>query len=702
LDDSKGIETMLSLNRRQLLTTLGTVTTVAFLPACSLLPVIPKRPAPKLEDATGWIRYEAAQGVGQGIGQYTLYIPRTEMGQHIGTALAQVACDALGIEWSALTVKLPTTNDIPRAKATVGSDSIKDFAQPLREACELLRSRIGKHQSTKRYVGLPQKDVDMDAIVSGGVLFASDVRLPGMLYGRVLRAPAAPELKSKALRLNLDAAKAIAGFVAVVRDELLAQAGSEGVGIVATNTWALQKITTALNIEWQIDGAFTQQSIDTQIDVDRHLASGSLRHSLQSKSMDKAAPWDVDLRFDIPMAAHASLEPRCAMAHFQPKTQNTESKLAMWVGTQDLFYQRDVLVRKLKLEPEQITVQAMRVGGAFGGKTISTVELEAAVLSRAVAKPVQVQWTREQEFAQAFHRPASTHRVRVRLNDGKLQDWWHAFVSSHILFTSAVVPNWLQTLTNFVGDDGVARGAQQPYAIPNQRIEFGLERTPIHTGPWRGLGAGPNAWVVESVIDECATKLKVDPLVFRRQHLADIKTPQSQRLLGVLEAVSNQVASIPAPSSDAEFQRGRGLACGIYKGMSYSATIADVSVNRATGETKVLAMWCAHDCGIVINPDGVRAQTEGNLVWCIGMALTDQLTAEKSHIAQTNFGASPLPRMGDVPTLHVHLVASNEPSTGAGETAIASGTAAITNAIRQATGKRVTRLPVDSSRLKMG
>jgi isoquinoline 1-oxidoreductase subunit beta len=370
LNDSKGIETMLSLNRRQLLTTLGAVTTVAFLPACSLLPVIPKRPAPKLEDAAGWIRYEQGKELGQGIAQYTLYIPRTEMGQHIGTALKQIACDALGIEWSALTVKLPTTTDIPRAKATVGSDSIKDFAQPLRDACELLRSRIGKHASTTRYVGQSQKDVDMDAVVSGGVLYASDVRLPGMLYGRVLRAPAAPETVSKALRLNLDAAKAVAGFVAVVRDELLTQAGSEGVGIVATNTWALGKMTEALAIEWRIEDAFTQQSIETQIDVDRHLAKGSLRHSLQSKSMDKVTPWDVDLRFDIPMAAHASLEPRCAVAHFQPKSKDTQAKLAMWVGTQDLFYQRDVLERKLKLDANQITVQAMRVGGAFGGKTI--------------------------------------------------------------------------------------------------------------------------------------------------------------------------------------------------------------------------------------------------------------------------------------------------------------------------------------------
>jgi isoquinoline 1-oxidoreductase subunit beta len=682
-------------SRRQLLTTLGAVTTVSFLPACSLLPVIPKRPSPKLEDAAGWIKHE--KRVEPGLAPYTLYIPRTEMGQHVGTALAQIACDALGIEWSELTVKLPNTRDIPRAKATVGSDSIKDFAQPLRDACELLRSRIGKHQSTRRYVGQSQTDHALDAVISGGVLFASDVRLPGMLYGRVLRAPAAPELKSKARRMNLDAAKNVIGFVAVVRDELLTQAGSEGVGIVASNTWALGKMTEALAIEWQVEGAFEQKHIDAQIDVDRHLARGSLRHSLQSKSMDKASAWDVDLRFDIPMAAHAALEPRCAVADYQ--RHDNKPSLAMWVGTQDLFYQQDVLVKKLKLDPNQVKVQAMRVGGAFGGKTISTVELEAAVLSRSVQAPVHVQWTREQEMTFAFHRPASTHRVRARLKDGKLHDWWHAFVSSHILFTSAVVPSWLQGLTNFIGDDGVARGAQQPYSIPNQRIEFDLERTAIHTGPWRGLGAGPNAWVVESVIDECAAMLKVDPMVFRLQHLAEIKTPQSTRLLGVLSAVSNQVAAIAVPASDAEYLRGRGLACGIYKGMSYSATVADVSVSRTTGEVKVLAMWCAHDCGKVINPDGVRAQTQGNLVWCIGMALTEQLTTYQSQIAQTNFGASPVPRMADVPALHVHLVASSEPSTGAGETAIASGTAAITNAIRQATGKRVTRLPVQTGDL---
>ncbi len=687
-----------TFNRRQWLTTLGAVTTVSFLPACSLLPVIPKRPSPKLEDASGWIQHEKRVELGLGLAQYTLFIPRTEMGQHIGTALAQIACDALGIEWSELTVKLPTTSEIPRAKATVGSDSIKDFAQPLREACELLRSRIAKHQSTRRYVSQSQTDHALDAIVSGGVLYASDIRLPGMLYGRVLRAPAAPELKSKARRMNLDAAKNVIGFVAVVRDELLTQAGSEGVGIVATNTWALGKMTEALAIEWQVEGAFEQKHIDAQIDVDRHLAKGSLRHSLQSKSMDKALAWDVDLRFDIPMAAHAAMEPRCAVADYQ--RHDNKPSLAMWVGTQDLFYQQDVLVKKLKLDPSQVKVQAMRVGGAFGGKTISTVELEAAVLSRSVQAPVHVQWTREQEMTFAFHRPASTHRVRARLKDRKLHDWWHAFVSSHILFTSAVVPSWLQGLTNFIGDDGVARGAQQPYSIPNQRIEFGLERTPIHTGPWRGLGAGPNAWVVESVIDECAQALKVDPLTLRLEHLQSSHSAQSKRLAGVLKAVSEQASKVPTPQSDKAYARGRGLACGIYKGMSYSATVADVAIERASGEVKVLAMWCAHDCGIVINPDGVRAQTEGNLVWCIGMALSDQLTAEKSQIAQSNFGAAPLPRMMDVPPLHVHLVDSSEASTGAGETAIASGTAAITNAIGQATGKRITKLPVESSLLR--
>ncbi|MDD5031045.1 MAG: molybdopterin-dependent oxidoreductase, partial [Rhodoferax sp.] len=330
---------------------------------------------------------------------------------------------------------------------------------------------------------------------------------------------------------------------------------------------------------------------------------------------------------------------------------------------------------------QQVVVHGCRVGGSFGGKTISTVELEAAVLAFEVQLPVKVQWTRAQEFLQAFHRPPSSHRVRARLRNGRLEHWSHDFASSHILFTGAVVPPWLQKLTDFIGDDGVARGADLPYRALAWRTGFDLVRLPVHTGPWRGLAAGPNGFAIESAIDECARTAGVDPVAFRLQHIEDT------RLKRVLEQA---VATAPVvPAGVAGKLRGRGVACGIYKKTSFAAVVADVEIMPTTGEVKVLHMHCAHDCGMVINPEQVRAQCEGNLVWGLGMVLVEAWSP-----AVRNFGEAPIPRITQLPALSVHLVDHGEPSSGAGETAIVASGAAIANAIRAATGWRPSRLPV--------
>jgi isoquinoline 1-oxidoreductase beta subunit len=327
------------------------------------------------------------------------------------------------------------------------------------------------------------------------------------------------------------------------------------------------------------------------------------------------------------------------------------------------------------------------VGGAFGGKTISTVELQAAVLACELKMPVKVQWTRAQEFLQAFHRPPSSHRVRARLKNGRLEHWSHDFASSHILFTGAVVPAWMQKFTDFMGDDGVARGATLPYKLQASRIGFDLVRLPVHTGPWRGLGAGPNAFVIESAIDECARIAAVDPVAFRIQHI------EESRLRRVLEQAVATAPPIPTVTKGMLY--GRGVACGIYKKTSFAAVLADVEVHPESGAVRVLQMHCAHDCGSVINPDQVRAQCEGNLVWGLGMVLTERWTADTR-----NFGESPIPRITQVPKLSVHLVDHGEPSSGAGETAIVASGAAIANAIRGVTGWRLKKLPLNPQDLQ--
>jgi len=565
---------------------------------------------------------------------------------------------------------------------------VKDFALPLAQACATLRDAVAAgHTSGRltaeprpmhelrafaagaRFVGTSAPLVQADAIVTGAPLYAADVRRPGMLFGRVLRAPASPELAARPLAWDAAAARATPGFVALVEDARLHQGNSIGLGIVARTPGALDRVADSLDVQWQVEGTFTAADLDRAVDIDRRQADGALSYRLADDAIDEDAPWDLDLRIDVPLAAHAPIEPRVAVAAFDG------GQLQLWVGSQDPFYVRDVMVRHFDLDEDDIRVHNRRVGGAFGGKTICTVELEAAVLAQRAEAPVKVQWTRAQEYQLGFHRSPSSHRIRARLEDGRLRDWWHGFASGHILFTNAAVPPWMQRLTDIVGDKGVARGAIPPYAIARRRVEHDLVRLPVLTGPWRGLGAGPNATVIECAIDECARLADQDPVAFRLAHIDD------PRLAQVLKRAV-----------------GRGVACGIYKQMSYAAVVADVAVSPR-GEVQVARLWCAHDCGRVINPDQVRAQCEGNLVWGLGMALVDALPVADSGIAAESFVQAPLPLFDQVPPMEVLIVDSSAPPSGAGETAIVAASGAILNVVRAATGKRPTRLPVTPDQL---
>lgn len=691
-----------NISRRKLLIGGAGLLAVGFLPGCSL-PVIPKRPAPALADAWGWIRYDGRR--------YQLTIPRVEMGQNIATALKQVACQELDVEWALLDVQLHDTASIDRVRATVGSESIKDFAVPLAQACATLRDgiRAGLTQqqlkpSERSTSGLRAfatsgghihigKSAPLEqglAIVTGQPLYAADISRPGMLYGRVLRAGTSPEITASVEAFNAEAARKLAGFVAIVQDPWLKMGNAEGLGIVARTPGTLDRIEAALQVTWRTTAPVPEAGIDGLFDIDARLRRSSGReHAVHDDRVDDAGPWDVDLRIDVPPAAHAAMEPRACVAEYRQ-----DGQLEMWVGTQDVFYQRDVVCKRLGLSEDKVRVHGMRVGGGFGGKTLCTVELEAALLARAVTGAVKVQWTRAQEFQLGFHRPASSHRLRARLAGGTLGDWWHSFAGSHILFTNAGLPVWLQRFTDLVGDGGVARGAQLPYRAKSRRTEYDLVRSPIYSGPWRGLGAGPNVFAIESAIDACARHANMDPVQFRLQHMED------DRLAGVLERVARIAAwGAPVPSRPG-YRRGRGVACGIYKAMSYAAVVADIEVNENSAGVRVLQLWCAHDCGQVVNPDQVRAQCEGNLVWGLGMVLKERLDCSSSGVKATTFSQSPIPSFKDVPLMSIDLLDNLHAPTGAGETAIVASGAAIANAIHQATGLRVSSLPLDTALLR--
>jgi isoquinoline 1-oxidoreductase beta subunit len=674
-----------------------TVTFGALAAGCAAIPVIPKRPLPRPDDALGWVRHLD--------GRFQLFVPCAEMGQQIGPALRRIAAVELGVEADRITLRLPSSRDITRVKATVGSDSLKDFALPLSQACATLREALaaGRTGGQLRPVEWPRSQLrslragaaaaveaeraDLRAIVTGAPLYAADMRVPGMVYARVLRAPVSPELVSRPEAWDEAAARRVPGFVAVVADPLLRHANSLGLGLAAATPGALDRIEQALDVRWQVEGGFEPSQIDTALDIDHHLAGGALRHRLRRDALEVAAPWTVDLRIDTPYAAHAAIEPRAALAHFEPDAEGGP-QLQVFTGTQDLFYVRDVLARLLNLPAERVVVQACRLGGGFGARTLVLAESEAAVMARAVRRPVKLMWTRAQEFAQGFHRPPSSHRVRARVEGGRVTDWWHAFTSSHILFTPAAMPAWMQRAADFVGDQGVARGAALPYAVPRQVIEFEALRLPVHGGPWRGLGAGPNGLVVETAIDACARAAGRDALAFR---LAMTEDARLQQVLRAVAADAHWGATLAGRATD-DLRRGRGLACGVYKAGSRVAVVADVEVSSA-GEVRVAALWCAHDCGLVFDADGVRAQVEGCLVWCLGMVLVEALPLQHSGVAAAGFAESPIPRFRQIPRIVVQTLHSDAEPTGAGESAMTAGAAAIANAVFDATGRRPTRLP---------
>ena len=656
----------------------------------SQFPVIPKRPNPDAETALGWIAHRD--------GRFTLTLPRAEMGQNIATALKQIACAELGAAWDVVDVVLHAT-DIQRVKATVGSESIMLFAEPLAQACAALRDALaagqvaGQVRVTPRAVaelrsfraggliGASPEITQGRGIVTGAPLYAADVRLPGTLYGRVLRAPASVEVQSCPVRWNLDAARAVPGFVAVVEDCGPPIGKAQGLGIIAARPGALDSMAEALEIEWSIAAPHARSDIARAIDVDARLSQGALVHVVLDGSPDDG-PWDVDLRVDVPMAAHGPIEPRAAVASWQ------DGALQVWAGTQDAFYIRDFLANAFGLSVGAVTVQSCRLGGAFGGKTICTVEAEAAALTRATARPVKVQWTRAQEYALGLHRPPSSHRIRARVAQGRITDWDHAQMSSHIMFTPAAVPSWMQRGTDmFAGDGGVARGMASAYVLGRSRAAYDMVRLPVHTGPWRGLGAGPNALAIESAIDEAAMVAGVDPLAFRLSHVADPLLAAVLERVGEIAEWGRSLASVEG------LRLGRGVACGTYKNTSHAAAVADVVVD-GQGRVRVTRLWCVHDCGLVINPDQVRAQCEGNLVWGLSMVLTDDLSTADGRVMAETFVDAPIPRITDIPAITVDLIQSDRPPQGAGETAMVAGPGAIANAIRAATGQRPVRVPV--------
>lgn len=659
-------------------------------------------------------------------GKLRMFISKVEMGQGVHTSIAQVAAEELGIPWRLLDVRqAAASRNMGDPQGTSGSTSITASFGPLREASanlrEILKTQAGallglpgskvdwrgegfaeaanpagrivslrdlaasplkwevpkekpvlRSVTDYKVIGQSQPRVDIPAKVDGSALYAYDMRLPGMLYGAVLRKPT---LEATLKDLKTDTAAARAGVTRVVRD-------GSFVGVVANSRQTAWSAISDLDATWNEGKRWQQAEIDALITV----GVGG-RTVVQSEGDAPAAlARGVTLRSEYrsPLAVQTPLEAQAALADVRA------DGATVWAATQGPEGLRGQLATALGMDAAKIEVIAPYVGGGFGRKSFSEAAIEAARLSKAAGVPVHVAWNRTEELRHGYLRPPTHHVLNASMDAaGRVSALQHQQASGDVLFS--FFPGIAKTIVG--ADFGAYRGAHLRYtAVPNRETVTFRSDLPVRTGPWRGLGLMANAFAVESFIDELAAMAKIDPLQFRLNHLAD--DAASRRLAGVLKLAAEKGGwGTAAPAG-----RARGIACCVDAG-TMVAQVAEVSVTDS-GQIKVHKITCAMDAGLIINPDGARAQAEGNIMWGVGSALFEEARVVDGQIEAGNFDTYQLLRIKDAPLIDVHLTRMDDEPRGIGEPPMGPTAPAIAAAVFALTGKRLRHLPMRPERVK--
>ena len=509
-----------------------------------------------------------------------------------------------------------------------------------------------------KIAGKPHTRRDGEAKVTGKAQYSADIRVPGMLYARILRPPAhGAKLKS----VDTAPARQIAG-VQVVQDGDLVAVLHELPDVAET---ALGKIKAEFDVP--------EATVDDKNIFD-HLLSVAPEPNILKQSGDldegkKLAAKKFESTYLNSYVAHSAMETHAALAQIEG------DKATVWASTQNPFGARDQIAQAIGFPAEKVRVITPFVGGGFGGKTNNAEAVEAARLAKATGKPVQVMWTREEEFFFDTFRPAAVVKINSGVDgSGKMAFW------DYDVF--------------FAGD----RGAQQFYTVPNHRTAahgggWGGTRGshPFATGAWRAPGNNTNTFARESHVDIMAAGAGIDPVEFRLNNLGDA------RMIRVLKSAADHFGWTPAKIPS---KRGYGVACGIDAG-TYVAAIAEVAVDAAKGTVQVKRVVCAQDMGVVINPEGAKLQMEGCITMGLGYALTEEVHFKGGRVLDTNYDTYEIPRFSWVPKIETVLIANNETAPqGGGEPAIILMGALIANAIHDATGARLFQLPMTPDRVK--
>ncbi len=662
-------------------------------------------------------------------GQVRLLLTKVEMGQGVKTALAQIAAEELGIPPSELDVQFATTSQgFADSAGTAGSSTVSSLFQPLREAAATLRemlraeaakalsvpadalvaqgrSFVSRTDASKRiefgqlvkdksnwetpktpptlksreaweFIGRPMQRLDIPDKVTGKAVYGYDMRVEGMLYGAVLRPPT---LEARLRSAQPGRAASMPGVKQVVID-----LPNQFAGVVAASRVAAQNALAALDVTWERGKLWEQEEIDRIVTAGDSGGTTIQRAGDAPAQLSKGVTLSAEYR--TPFAVQTPLEAQAALADVKA------DRATVWVSTQSQFSARRSVAQAIGLKEEQVEIAPTLLGGGFGRKSGSNeVAVEAARLSKAAGAPVHVAWTRQEEFQNGFVRPSTHHRLLARLGNGKVEAMEHHQASGDVLFS--FFPQIARTAVG--ADFGATRGAMIRYGIPHRRVVAHRKDLPVRTGPWRGLGLLPNTFAVESFMDELAVALEQDPLALRLSLLPG--DTWGRRMKAVLTAAAEKGGwGTPAPQG-----RARGIAC-CSDVDTVVAQVAEISLDRASGKISVHQIALAMDCGLAINPDGIRAQAEGGVMWGVSSALIEEMRVEKGEVQPRNFDAYPLLTIKDAPNVDVTLLDTlgDGKPRGVGEPPMGPTAAAIGNAFFHLTGKRLRQIPFTPERVK--
>ena len=686
-------------------------------------------------------------------GLVTGFNGHVDLGTGIRTALTQIVAEELDVPFEHVRMVLGSTSVTPNQGATIASETIQISAKPLRAAAATARAHLlllaaaqlglrpadlvvedGVIRTTNpeenrvvtygeliaggatrlfidpsaplkpaaqyRVVGRAQPRTDIPAKVTGAFTYVHDVRLPGMLHGRVIRPPhsgfdSGAHVGASLISVDESSVAHVPGLVAVVTI-------GDFVGVVAAREEQAIEAMRRLAVQWRQAPAIpnlnapeaalrgnpsTARKLADRGDVERALGA-------TAQPMQRTYVW--------PYQMHGSIGPSCAVADWR------EDGLTVWSGTQNPFPMRADLARLLDMPEDNIVVERLEAAGCYGRNCADDVTADAALLSRSVGRPVRVQLTREQEHAWEPKGAAQVIDVRGGLD----AEGGPAAYDFETRYPSNLAPTLPLILTGKVSPiaDVVQMGdrtAVPPYAFGNLRVTVHDMPTLARASWFRGVSALPNSFAHESFVDELATAAKVDPIEYRLRYLTD------PRAVDLVRAVAERANWKPhakpgTHGREGDILYGRGFAYAVYvhgpfpgKAAAWAAWVADVAVNKVTGEIAVTKVICGQDTGAVINPDGVRHQIHGNVIQSTSRVLKEEVNFSSTAVASLEWGSYPIIGFPEAPDVDVLMIPRpDEPPLGAGESASVPSAAAIANAVFDATGVRFRELPLTPERVR--